>query len=85
LLAVECFTAVVSEEQQQLERLLMQQWRELPQELTGRRKSSKKGEEGGVADPLLDASTAAAEDRDCAEGDLFCEACRKWFKSEQQM
>ncbi len=75
-----------SEEQQQLERMLMQQWRELPQEMTGRRKNTKK--EGSAAlpmDPLLDASKVVNEEQDFVDGDLFCEACRKWFKSEQQM
>jgi hypothetical protein len=78
----------VSEEQQQLERMLMQQWRELPQEMTGRRKNAKKTDDGDVAvpvDALMGARSAVVEDGSTVEGDLFCEACRKWFKSEQQM
>ncbi len=64
----------------------MQQWRELPQEMTGRRKGAKKVEDGGIA-ITIDASDAAevAAGGECAESELFCEACRKWFKSEQQM
>lgn len=64
----------------------MQQWRELPQEMTGRRKGAKKVEDGGIA-ITVDASDAAevAAGGECAETELFCEACRKWFKSEQQM
>ncbi len=77
-----------SEEQQQLERKLMQQWQELPHEMTGRRKSAKKGEDGSaglVIDRVLLAPKAADDSAEFTEGDLFCEACRKWFKSEQQM
>lgn len=78
--------ALHSDEQQQLERMLMQQWRELPQEMTGRRKGAKKVEDGGIA-ITVDASDKAevAAGGESAETELFCEACRKWFKSEQQM
>jgi hypothetical protein len=66
----------------------MQQWREFPQEMTGRRKNAKKSDFADVAvpiSPLVAASSAVVDDITSVESDLFCEACRKWFKSEQQM
>jgi len=63
--------------------MLQQQWSELPQEMTGRRKNAKKAEDDDVA---IDVSFDAAEgDGGCDAEEPFCEACRKWFKSEQQL
>ncbi len=64
----------------------MQQWRDLPQEMTGRRKGAKKADDSGI-NITVDSSdaAAAAAGTECVEDELFCEACRKWFKSEQQM
>jgi hypothetical protein len=61
----------------------MQQWEDLPQEVTGRRKSAKNAAESdfGMCSELLGDETVCDDD----QSSLFCEACRKWFKSEQQM
>ena len=64
----------------------MQQWRDLPQEMTSRRKGAKKADDGGITITVDSPDGAgAAFGAECAEDELFCEACRKWFKSEQQM
>jgi hypothetical protein len=75
---------VCSDEQQHLERMLMQQWKELPEEMMGRRKGSKKADAVGAAELLLDAAACEGEEVS-VEQDFFCEACKKFFKSEQQM
>ena len=62
----------------------MQQWHELPEELMGRRKGSKKADSVGLADLPLDAAAFEGEEA-LVEQDFFCEACKKFFKSEQQM
>lgn len=73
-----------SDEQQHLERMLMQQWKALPEEMMGRRKGSKKADGVGAAELPLDA-VACEGDEAFVEEDFFCEACKKYFKSEQQM
>jgi hypothetical protein len=75
---------VRSDEQQHLERMLMQQWKELPEEMMGRRKGSKKADAVGAAELPLDAAACEGEEV-FVEQDFFCEACKKFFKSEQQM
>ncbi len=62
----------------------MQQWKQLPEEMMGRRKGSKKADVVGAAELPLDAA-ACEGDEVYVEQDFFCEACKKFFKSEQQM